>query len=151
MRRYGSDWRDRGGDAGSLARRRGGAFTLWSRAGKPLGRALDDVVATRTNEPYRMGDRAMRKVMQYRSVDCVVDCFRTEKAGDQLASLLLGLDDKDVLLKISVSAQSSRPLKNAPEPPGARRASRRRVQRQPSFETQPPPRQAPQPMPPRAA
>lgn len=97
MRRYGSDWRDRGGDAGSLARRRGGAVTLWSRAGKPRGRALDDVVATRTNEPYRTSDRAMRKVIQYRSIDCLVDCFRTEKAGDQLASLLLGLYDEDVL------------------------------------------------------
>ena len=57
------------------------------------GGALDGVVAKRLDEPYKPGERAMIKVKQHRSVDCVVGGYRTEREGTQVASLLLGLYD----------------------------------------------------------
>jgi ATP-dependent DNA ligase len=58
------------------------------------GKALDGVVAKRLDLPYRPGERAMAKVKQHRSADCVVGGFRyagtTRKA---VGSLLLGLYD----------------------------------------------------------
>jgi ATP-dependent DNA ligase len=57
------------------------------------GGALDGVVAKRVNEPYRPGERAMLKVKQHRSADCVVGGFRRAKGGGGVASLLLGLYD----------------------------------------------------------
>ncbi len=55
------------------------------------GGALDGVVAKRLDEPYRSGERAMLKVKQHRTADCVVGGFRRVKGGDGVASLLLGL------------------------------------------------------------
>jgi len=60
------------------------------------GGALDGVVAKRLDEPYRPGERAMIKVKQHRTADCVVGGFRSAKDG--VASLLLGLYDEDGLL-----------------------------------------------------
>ena len=57
------------------------------------GGALDGVVAKRPDEPYRPGERAMLKVKQHRTADCVVGGFRRAKDGDGVASLLLGLYD----------------------------------------------------------
>ena len=57
------------------------------------GGALDGVVAKRLDEPYRPGERAMLKVKQHRSADCVVGGFRRAKDGAGVASLLLGLYD----------------------------------------------------------
>lgn len=57
------------------------------------GGALDGVVAKRTDEPYRPGERAMIKVKQHRTADCVVGGFRRAKDGGGVASLLLGLYD----------------------------------------------------------
>ncbi len=57
------------------------------------GGALDGVVAKRLDEPYRFGERAMLKVKQHRSADCVVGGFRRVKEGEGVASLLLGLYD----------------------------------------------------------
>lgn len=57
------------------------------------GGALDGVVAKRLDEPYRPGERAMLKVKQHRSADCVVGGFRRAKDGGGVASLLLGLYD----------------------------------------------------------
>ena len=57
------------------------------------GGALDGVVAKRLDEPYRAGERAMLKVKQHRSADCVVGGFRRVKEGRGVASLLLGLYD----------------------------------------------------------
>lgn len=57
------------------------------------GGALDGVVAKRLDEPYRGGERAMLKVKQHRSADCVVGGFRRVKEGSEVASLLLGLYD----------------------------------------------------------
>ncbi|WP_419828221.1 ATP-dependent DNA ligase [Sphingomonas sp.] len=58
------------------------------------GGALDGVVAKRLDEPYRPGERAMRKVKQHRTADCVVGGFRRARDGDGVASLLLGLFDE---------------------------------------------------------
>ena len=57
------------------------------------GGALDGVVAKRLDEPYRFGERAMLKVKQHRTADCVVGGFRTVTGGPAIASLLLGLYD----------------------------------------------------------
>ena len=58
------------------------------------GGALDGVVAKALDEPYRPGERAMLKVKQLRSADCVVGGFRRVKDGTGVASLLLGLYDE---------------------------------------------------------
>ena len=62
------------------------------------GGALDGVIAKRRDEPYRPGERAMLKVKQRRSADCVVGGFRYEEGGQAVASLLLGLYNGDGLL-----------------------------------------------------
>lgn len=62
------------------------------------GGALDGVIAKPVGDPYRAGERAMLKVKQHRTADCVVGGFRQAKDGDLVASLLLGLyDDKGLL------------------------------------------------------
>ena len=55
------------------------------------GGALDGVVAKRRDEPYRPGERAMVKVKQLRTADCVVGGFRYAAREKQVGSLLLGL------------------------------------------------------------
>jgi ATP-dependent DNA ligase len=57
------------------------------------GGALDGVIAKPSDLPYQAGKRAMRKVKQLRTADCVVGGYRTGKGG-VLASLLLGLYDE---------------------------------------------------------
>jgi len=59
------------------------------------GGALDGVIAKPLREPYRPGERAMLKVKQRRTADCVVGGFRRAKNGPEVASLLLGLYDAD--------------------------------------------------------
>jgi ATP-dependent DNA ligase len=61
------------------------------------GGALDGVVAKRTGETYRAGERAMIKVKQQRTADCVVG-FRYAERKRQVGSLLLGLYDGEGLL-----------------------------------------------------
>jgi ATP-dependent DNA ligase len=56
------------------------------------GGALDGVVAKRLDEPYRAGERAMLKIKQLRTADCVVGGYRKSDKGE-VASLLLGLFD----------------------------------------------------------
>jgi ATP-dependent DNA ligase len=75
--------RDRGKALGWLAR---------------SGGALDGVIAKSRDEGYRPGERAMLKVKQRRTADCVVGGFRTEAGGEAVASLLLGLYNGDGLL-----------------------------------------------------
>ncbi|PXA92428.1 ATP-dependent DNA ligase [Nostoc sp. 3335mG] len=58
------------------------------------GGALDGVIAKRLDEPYRFGERAMAKVKQLRTADCVVGGYRRTDKGE-VASLLLGLFDDD--------------------------------------------------------
>ena len=65
---------------------------------KRTGGALDGVIAKRLDQSYRSGERAMVKVKQRRTADCVVGGFRYGKGGGTVGSLLLGLyDDKGLL------------------------------------------------------
>jgi ATP-dependent DNA ligase len=57
------------------------------------GGALDGVVAKPLQGPYRAGERAMLKVKQHRTADCVIGGFRRARDGRDVASLLLGLYD----------------------------------------------------------
>ena len=62
------------------------------------GGALDGVVAKRTTQEYRPGERAMVKVKQQRTADCVVGGFRYAERKKEVGSLLLGLYDDQGLL-----------------------------------------------------
>ncbi|TFI56343.1 ATP-dependent DNA ligase [Sphingomonas parva] len=55
------------------------------------GGALDGVVAKRRDGAYEPGERAMLKIKQLRSADCVVGGFRYGSGSRQVGSLLLGL------------------------------------------------------------
>jgi ATP-dependent DNA ligase len=60
------------------------------------GGALDGVIAKRSDQDYRAGERAMIKVKQQRTADCVVGGFRyAEKKKKEVGSLLLGLYDDE--------------------------------------------------------
>ena len=56
-----------------------------------VGGALDGVVAKRRDQSYRPGERAMLKVKNIRTADCVVGGFRYGTGSKLLGSLLLGL------------------------------------------------------------
>jgi ATP-dependent DNA ligase len=56
------------------------------------GGALDGIVAKRLDAPYQPGERAMIKVKQQRTADCVVGGYRL--SGEKVGSLLLGLYDE---------------------------------------------------------
>lgn len=55
------------------------------------GGALDGVVAKRRDGAYEAGERAMLKVKQMRTADCVVGGFRYAAKSREVGSLLLGL------------------------------------------------------------
>jgi ATP-dependent DNA ligase len=57
------------------------------------GGALDGVVAKRLDGAYEAGERAMLKVKQLKSADCVVGGFRYAQNSREIGSLLLGLYD----------------------------------------------------------
>jgi ATP-dependent DNA ligase len=59
------------------------------------GAALDGVVAKRRDGPYLPGERAMLKVKQHRTADCVVGGFRYRAGSKEVGSLLLGLYNGD--------------------------------------------------------
>ena len=61
---------------------------------KRSGGALDGVIAKRTDQGYRSGERAMIKVKQQRTADCVVGGFRYAERKREVGSLLLGLYDE---------------------------------------------------------
>jgi ATP-dependent DNA ligase len=91
------------------------------------GGALDGVIAKRLDLPYRPGERAMIKVKQRRTADCVVGGFRYASKGRQVGSLLLGLyDDAGLLNHVgytsSIAARDradwTRELEALVEPPG---------------------------------
>jgi ATP-dependent DNA ligase len=77
------------------------------------GGALDGVIAKGIDQAYRPGERAMLKVKQHRTADCVVGGFRRAKEGSLVASLLLGLYDDSGLLNhvgfTSALAREDRP------------------------------------------
>jgi ATP-dependent DNA ligase len=91
------------------------------------GGALDGVIAKKADLPYRAGERAMIKVKQQRTADCVVGGFRYADKKDEVGSLLLGLYDDQGLLN-HVGFTSAIPAKERPaltrklealiEPPG---------------------------------
>ena len=94
---------------------------------KRTGGALDGVIAKRLDQPYQPGERAMVKVKQRRTADCVVGGFRYWKSGDLVGSLLLGLYDEQGLLDhvgftSSIAAKDreawTRELEKLVEPPG---------------------------------
>jgi ATP-dependent DNA ligase len=62
------------------------------------GGALDGVIAKRVGQDYRSGERAMIKVKQIRTADCVVGGFRYAEKKKEVGSLLLGLYGDDGLL-----------------------------------------------------
>jgi len=62
------------------------------------GGALDGVIAKRAALEYRSGERAMIKVKQIRTADCVVGGFRYAEKKTVVGSLLLGLYGDDGLL-----------------------------------------------------
>jgi ATP-dependent DNA ligase len=71
--------------------RRTAALKWLKRAGQG---ELDGVVAKRLDDPYLAGKRAMIKVKNLRTADCVVGGFRYAGTGKQaVGSLLLGLFD----------------------------------------------------------
>jgi ATP-dependent DNA ligase len=91
------------------------------------GGALDGVIAKRLDGPYHFGERAMVKVKVRRTADCVVGGFRYDRAGAEMASLLLGLHDEAGLLNhvgftSSIAATDrvawTRELETLIEPPG---------------------------------
>jgi len=80
---------------------------------KRSGGALDGVVAKRSTQEYRPGERAMVKVKQRRTADCVVGGFRYASKSKLVGSLLLGLYDDDGLLN-HVGFTSAIPAKDRP-------------------------------------
>jgi ATP-dependent DNA ligase len=91
------------------------------------GGALDGVIAKRTIQEYRSGERAMIKVKQIRTADCVVGGFRYAEKKREVGSLLLGLYDDEGKLN-HVGFTSAIPAEERPaltkrlekqiEPPG---------------------------------
>jgi ATP-dependent DNA ligase len=67
----------------------------WLKSGTA---AFDGVIAKQLDLPYRFGERAMIKVKRLRTADCVVGGFRYGQGSKLVASLLLGLYDKEGLL-----------------------------------------------------
>ncbi|MBA3677317.1 MAG: ATP-dependent DNA ligase [Sphingosinicella sp.] len=59
------------------------------------GGALDGVVCKRREGPYEAGERAMFKIKQRRTADCVVGGFRYATGSRVMGSLLLGLYNDD--------------------------------------------------------
>ena len=68
------------------------AAELWLKGARG---ALDGVVAKRIDGAYMPGERAMLKVKQIRTADCVVGGFRYATGSREVGSLLLGLYDKE--------------------------------------------------------
>jgi ATP-dependent DNA ligase len=62
------------------------------------GGSLDGVVAKRVDEGYRSGERAMLKIKNQRTADCVVGGFRYAESSRKVGSLLLGLYNESGLL-----------------------------------------------------
>jgi ATP-dependent DNA ligase len=77
------------------------------------GGALDGVIAKRSDLEYRSGERAMVKVKQQRTADCVVGGFRYTEKKKEVGSLLLGLYDDAGLLN-HVGFTSAIPAKERP-------------------------------------
>jgi ATP-dependent DNA ligase len=98
-----------------LSARRAALESFYKAAGEPLlqlspftedrgiaqgwldlaGGALDGVIAKRRDGIYEPGERAMLKIKQLRTADCVVGGFRYAAKGRAIGSLLLGLYNEE--------------------------------------------------------
>ena len=94
---------------------------------KTMRGQLDGLVAKRLDLPYQSGERAMQKIKNLRTADCVVGGFRYLAGQKLVGSLLLGLYDRKGLLHhvgftSSMAAAGrtalTRKLKALIEPPG---------------------------------
>ena len=66
---------------------------------KQVGATLDGIIAKRRDAFYESGNRrAVQKIKNYRSADCVVGGFRYNEGKNTVGSLLLGLYDAQGLL-----------------------------------------------------
>jgi ATP-dependent DNA ligase len=66
---------------------------------KRMAGPLDGIIAKRVDRPYASGERkAMLKIKNLRTADCVVGGFRYAATGKVVGSLLLGLYDDEGLL-----------------------------------------------------
>lgn len=87
---------------------------------------LDGVIAKRVDQPYLSGERAMQKIKNMRTADCVVGGFRYGTGSKLVGSLLLGLYNKGLLDHVgftsSIAASSraalTRKLEKLIRPPG---------------------------------
>jgi ATP-dependent DNA ligase len=59
------------------------------------GGSLDGVIAKRRDGPYAAGERAMLKIKQLKTADCVVGGFRYASGSRVVGSLLLGLFNEE--------------------------------------------------------
>jgi ATP-dependent DNA ligase len=94
---------------------------------KTMAGGLDGVVAKNTELPYESGHRAMIKIKNLRTADCVVGGFRYASKGKLVGSLLLGLyNDAGLLdhvgfcssIKSADKPDVTRKLEALIEPPG---------------------------------
>jgi ATP-dependent DNA ligase len=87
---------------------------------------LDGVIAKRLDQPYLSGERAMQKIKNMRTADCVVGGFRYGMGSTFVGSLLLGLYNKGLLDHVgftsSIAASSraalTKKLEALIQPPG---------------------------------
>lgn len=87
---------------------------------------LDGIVAKRVDQPYAAGERAMLKVKNLRTADCVVGGFRYSESAPVAGSLLLGLYDRKTLHHVGFTssmprgerARLTRKLEKLIQPPG---------------------------------
>ena len=88
---------------------------------------LDGIIAKRLDQPYLSGERAMEKIKNMRTADCLVGGFRYGTGSKKVGSLLLGLYDRKGLLDhvgftSSIAASSrdalTKKLEKLIQPPG---------------------------------
>ena len=78
------------------------------------GAGLDGIIAKKTDQAYRPGERAMLKIKHVRTADCVIGGYRLNKTGDGVGSLLLGLyDDAGVLHYVGHTSSFKAPERRA--------------------------------------
>lgn len=94
---------------------------------RTMGGGLDGVVAKNSELPYESGKRAMLKIKNMRTADCVVGGFRYASKGKLVGSLLLGLyNDEGQLdhvgfcssIKAADKSAVTKKLEALIEPPG---------------------------------
>ena len=78
------------------------------------GAGLDGIIAKKTDQAYRPGERTMLKIKHVRTADCGVGGYRLNKTQDGVGSLLLGLyDDAGVLHYVGHTSSFKAPERRA--------------------------------------